>query len=105
MLRITIDQLKESAIIKLEGRIAGPWADELSAVWCEFARTFKARSLTIDLCGVTYADASGMQVLRQIYREKSPSFIASSPLSESLAEEACSEPTRNSLETNNDSLC
>jgi len=38
-----------------------------------------------DLRDVTYMDASGMQVLRQIFRETSAAFVANTPLTESFA--------------------
>ena len=44
--------------------------------------------VALDLRGVTYVDASGMRVLRQIYQEKKPAFLAGSPLTDSFAEQA-----------------
>lgn len=66
----------------------GPWADELGAVWADLAITLNERLLSLDLRDVTYIDVSGMQVLRQICREKKPAILTGSPLTESFAEQA-----------------
>jgi anti-anti-sigma regulatory factor len=87
-LRITVHNNPDSTVIKLEGRIAGPWADELGATWCELAITLNERLATVDLRDVTYVDANGMQILRRMYREKKPAFLTGSPLTESFAEQA-----------------
>lgn len=44
--------------------------------------------VALDLRGVTYVDASGLRVLRQIYQEKMPAFLTGSPLTDSFAEQA-----------------
>jgi anti-anti-sigma regulatory factor len=87
-LRITVHNNPDSTVIKLEGRIAGPWADELGATWCELAIPLNEKLAAVDLRDVTYVDANGMQILRQIYREKKPAFLTGSPLTESFAEQA-----------------
>lgn len=95
-LRITIENNPDAAVIKLEGRVVGPWADELAAVWGDLANTLDQRSSLLDLRDVTYVDVRGMQVLRQICREKHPAILTASPLTESLAEQA----QRNSTDDN-----
>lgn len=61
MLRITT---RESAggppELRVEGRIAGPWVGELE-------RAASAHSgLSLDLAGVTFADAAGVDLLRHL---------------------------------------
>jgi hypothetical protein len=73
--------------ITLEGRVAGPWVAELNRVWVEIAPQLKNRTLSIDLRNVIYADASGKQVLREIYAQTRAKLIASSPWAQYLAEE------------------
>lgn len=85
-------------MIKLEGRVVGPWAEELQAVWGDLASTLKERLVTLDLRNVTYIDVSGMQVLRQICREKKPSILTGSPLTESFAEQAQRNTTNDNQE-------
>jgi anti-anti-sigma regulatory factor len=97
-LRITIENNPDAAVIKLEGRVVGPWADELAAVWGDLAIPLDERSVTLDLRDVTYIDVSGMQVLRQICREKHPAILTGSPLTESFAEQAQRNTTNDNQE-------
>lgn len=73
--------------MRLEGRVAGPWASELDRVWVETAPKLNSRKITIDLNNVTYADAAGKQVLRSIYEQTHAELVASTPWTQFLAEE------------------
>src|ERR1035438_3285034 len=53
MLRISIQETAEEVELKLEGRIAGPWAAELGRVWVETAPRLSSRKLVLDLSSVT----------------------------------------------------
>jgi len=87
MLRITIEENPKAAVIKLEGRIAGPWVAELSKVWVESAPQFADKSLALDLRSVTYADNAGTQVLRGIYAQTRAELVAGTPWTQFLAEQ------------------
>ncbi len=97
-LRITIENNPNAAFIKLEGRVVGPWAEELATVWGDLATTLDKCSATLDLRDVTYVDVSGMRVLRQICREKHPAILTGSPLTESFAEQAQRSTTNDNQE-------
>ena len=86
-LRITIQDTAEALEMRLEGRVAGPWASELDRVWLEAAPRLQSRKLVIDLHNVTYADASGKQVLRGIYAQTHAELVATTPWTQFLAEE------------------
>jgi anti-anti-sigma regulatory factor len=86
-LRITIQETGEAVEMRLEGRVAGPWASELDRVWVETAPQLAQKKLTIDLHNVTYADASGKQVLRTIYDQTRALFVTNTPWAQFLAEE------------------
>ena len=73
--------------MRLEGRVAGPWASELDRVWVETAPQLASKKLIIDLHNVTYADAAGKQVLRAIYEQTHAALIANTPWTQFLAEE------------------
>ena len=73
--------------MKLEGRVAGPWASELDRVWIESAPRLGSKKLVIDLHNVTYADAAGKQVLRSIYAQTHAELLTSTPWTQFLAEE------------------
>lgn len=90
-LRISIQENAAAIGITLEGRIAGPWAAELSRTWSELVPTLGTRKLSIDLRNATYADADGTQALRQINSETPVEFITSTPWAKYLAEEITRE--------------
>ena len=86
-LRITIQDKAEILEMTLEGRVAGPWASELDRVWLESAPKLQSKKLVIDLHNVTYADANGKQVLRDIYAQTHAELVATTPWTQFLAEE------------------
>jgi anti-anti-sigma regulatory factor len=87
MLKITIQESDKAIEIKLEGRVAGPWAAELSRAWMETAPQLGQRNLLIDLRNVTYSDAIGKQALQEIYTQTQAKLVTSSPWTQYLAEE------------------
>src|SRR3954447_8413767 len=86
-LKITIQSDDKQIGMTLEGRVAGAWVAELSRVWVETAPQLGPKTLSIDLRNVTYADAPGKQVLREIYAQTHATLVASSPWAQYLAEE------------------
>ena len=75
--------------------MAGPWASELDRVWVETAPRLASRKLIIDLHNVTYADATGKQVLRTIYAQTRAEFITNTPWAQFLAEEVTANKSVN----------
>jgi anti-anti-sigma regulatory factor len=94
MLRITLDETLDQLTIRLEGRIAGPWAEELGRTWSEAAARLGSKQLCIDLCGTTYADQSGKQVLSSIYFQAGAVFLADTPWTQFLAHEVVNSAQR-----------
>ena len=91
-LRITFEQTEGATLLTLEGRVAGPWAAELGRVWVEKAPLLAQGKLSIDISNVTYADADGTRVLREIHSQARPKVIASSPWTQYLAEQIAANP-------------
>jgi len=87
MLRISVSTNQDSIRFTLAGRLAGPWANELGRAWTELAPTLGDRKLLIDLRDATYADATGLLVLRDIYTQTTAQFITGSPWTRYIAEE------------------
>jgi anti-anti-sigma regulatory factor len=87
VLRITVEQNAEAMILKLEGRVAGPWVAELNRLWKETAPNLAQRKLSLDLRETTYADACGIRVLQTIYVQTGAAILASTPWTQYLAEE------------------
>ena len=78
MLRITFQESGNVVRMVLEGRVAGPWVEELDRVWVEAAPRIESKKLSIDLTNVTYADAAGKRVLRSIFSQSGAKLVASS---------------------------
>jgi ABC-type transporter Mla MlaB component len=85
-LRITVQEKTKEATIKLEGRIAGPWVDELRRTWLSLAPSLGSKHLCVDLCEVTFVDAAGKHLLTDI-RKSGAGFRADTPLTKFLVEE------------------
>ena len=68
MLRITVTGTQET-IVTVEGRLAGPWVDELDRCWGNLVATRRPASIRVRLDGLTFADAAGKRLLRTMYLE------------------------------------
>ncbi len=88
MLKITVLEEPEVVAIKLEGRLGGPWTTELARTWKTLVTSLDSRKCSLDLCDVTYVDADGRQLLREIYEQSGAAFVSNTPLSDYFAEEA-----------------
>ena len=86
-LKITLKENDETIGITLEGRVAGPWAAELSRVWVDTAPRLVSRQLILDISNVTYADGAGLEALRVIYAQTQARVSAGTPWTEYLAGE------------------
>ena len=93
-LRITVEENSKAIVIKLEGRIAGPWAAELDRLWKETAPAVAQRKLSLDLRETTFADAEGIRVLRAIYSQTGAEILAGTPWTQYLAEEVARKNTQ-----------
>ncbi len=65
MLRITVEENAERTVLKLEGKLAGPYVGELERC-CEAERARHHR-LAINLAEVSFIDARGKQALAQLH--------------------------------------
>jgi hypothetical protein len=88
MLRITLQDELQQPTIKLEGKIVGPWVEELRRIWQSFLPSMGARGLRLDLRAVTFADAEGQRLLGEIYEESRAEFLTDSPLTAYFADVA-----------------
>ena len=88
MLRITVEESDRAETIKLEGKIAGPWVEELSRAWHALTPALGCRQLNLDMRSVVFVDGKGRQLLREIYQQTKASFLTDSPLTRYFADEA-----------------
>lgn len=91
MLRISLEEKSDAIVLKLEGRVAGPWAAELGRLWNEKAPDLARKKISLDLRQVTFADADGMRILKAVYSETGAAFLTSTPWTQYLAEEVASD--------------
>ena|SRR5271165_2546615 len=88
MLRITVRKEPRVVAIKLDGRLGGPWISELNRTWKTLSTSIGARKVSLDLCNLTYADADGRELLREIHEESGALFVTNNPLAQQFAMEA-----------------
>ena len=59
---------KDSIVLTLEGRLAGPWVEELNALWNTFNASQRVNVL-IDLSSVTFIDSMGKTLLDRMWQQ------------------------------------
>jgi hypothetical protein len=66
MLRITVVESSRSAVtLRAEGRIAGSWVEELRKA-CDVHTFSDEVKLSLELADVSFADAPGIQLLKEL---------------------------------------
>ena len=93
MLKITTLTNAESTALKLEGRLAGLWVQELERCWDSVVDTTTNHPLTVDLSAVTYVDSDGKDLLKKIHRQGAK-LVASGCLTNCLVREISQEVRR-----------
>lgn len=69
MLRITTEQKRGKLILSVEGRLAGQLVGALEQCWRELHASTPNGKFSVNLCGVSYIDAAGKVLLKEIYRQ------------------------------------
>jgi anti-anti-sigma regulatory factor len=67
VLRITLHHSSRATTLKLEGKLLGPWVQELREAVLA-ART-KSHPVQLDLKDLDYADLAGAELLRELVKE------------------------------------
>lgn len=68
MLRITVTEA-EDTIVSIEGRLAGPWVDELDRCWRSVVAGHPGGAIRVRLDGLTFADPAGKGLLRTMHAQ------------------------------------
>lgn len=84
MLKITRQDNEHQTIFELEGRLAGPWVDELKGCWQNAAGG--GRPVRILLCAVTFVDTEGKGLLTEMYR-RGAELVAEGCMNKAIVEE------------------
>jgi hypothetical protein len=70
----------------LEGRLAGPWVDELARCWTSVTDDREAGSVTVRLEAVTFIDSAGKALLRAMH-DHGAALVASGCMTRAILEE------------------
>lgn len=68
MLRISTDQAGTTTTLKLEGRLGGPWVDELERAWFRLAAS-SPRQIVVDISEISFADAEACKLLQWMWQQ------------------------------------
>lgn len=60
--------MQQGVSLVVEGRLAGPWVEELRTYCCRILDD-QQRCTRIDLTGVTFIDADGKRLLTQLWQQ------------------------------------
>ena len=69
MLRITTNRKRGKVTLSVEGRLAGPSLGTLEQCWRELRTASPDEKFSVDLCGVSFIDAAGKVLLKEIHRQ------------------------------------
>jgi hypothetical protein len=69
MLRITIDKSARATTLRVEGRLTGPWVDELERSWHALTSDPNDGRVSVDLTDVTFVGEEGKKLLEVMYGE------------------------------------
>ncbi|HEV2197745.1 MAG TPA: TolC family protein [Candidatus Acidoferrum sp.] len=86
MLRITTQKKHGKTILSIEGRLAGPLVGTLEQCWRELRGASPSGKLHLDLCAVSFIDAAGRVLLKEIYRQGGE-LVAEGCLNQAIVEE------------------
>ena len=83
MLKITLHDQPDQLRLRLEGRLVGPWVQELNQCWRTAISTTANRAVVVDLREVDFVDTDG-QALLETMRREGVQLIAATPLIRSV---------------------
>ncbi len=69
MLRITTNRRRGKVTLSVEGRLAGLSLGTLEQCWRELRTASPSEKFSVDLCGVSFIDAAGKVLLKEIHRQ------------------------------------
>ena len=86
MLRITTQKKRGKTVLSIEGRLTGPLVGTLEQYWRELRGASPDEKLHLDLCGVSFIDAAGRVLLKEIHRQGGE-LVAEGCLNQAIVEE------------------
>jgi len=88
MLRITVMNDSERPTFKMEGKLTQEWVAEAEKAWATFTNPHRPQAILVDLCGVSFVDEFGRELLAQMH-SSGAKLIGTGPMSGALIEEIC----------------
>jgi anti-anti-sigma regulatory factor len=67
MLKITVEKTPRGTVVRLEGRLAGPWVNELESTWHAVNMGTGDGHIGIDLTDVTFVGEDGKVLLESMH--------------------------------------
>ena|SRR6185503_8361071 len=102
MLRIYIhDEVPVTSIV-VEGKLIGPWVQELEKCWETVVAAHPRKSMVVDLAHVTFIDSDGRTLLTRM-RGTGAKLLSSGVLINSIVAEIEAQQGRNGTSTDNGS--
>jgi len=86
MLRITTHHKPEFLTIQLEGKLAGPWVQELADCWERNVAVRSPSEIRVDLRSVMFLDAAGKELLTRLHAQHAQ-FVAAGCLMKAIVAE------------------
>jgi len=86
MLRITTEKKRGKTVLSVEGRLAGPWVAALEQCWRDLQADSPGQKFHLNLCGVSFIDASGRMLLKEIHRQGGQ-LVAEGCLNQAIVQE------------------
>jgi anti-anti-sigma regulatory factor len=86
MLKITLHDSAREFRLKLEGRLSGPWVQELEQCWNTASSTTHGRKTVLDLGEVDFVDPAGESLLAHMHAQ-GVELVAVTPLIRALVRE------------------
>lgn len=70
MLKISVknEDSRKQLLLEVEGRLAGPWVEELERSWDSERRKASSEDIVVRLSGVTFIDEAGKGLLSKIFQ-------------------------------------
>jgi outer membrane protein len=99
MLRITAEKKAGKANLTVEGKLAGPWVGALEQSWSDLRNGAAGETLSVNLCGVSFIDAAGKALLREIHRQGGK-LVAEGCLNQAIVREIAAEKNGGSEPSN-----
>jgi len=69
MLKITTLNDPDRVRLKLDGKLAGPWVEELTRAWESTTGGTERRPFLVNLSEVTFIDADGKRLLARMFQQ------------------------------------